>query len=126
MLTTWEEMTELEQAQCLYWDMYKDAHGHRPRGIDTSAWTLADFQEQFKYLGRVVADNEQQREEAEQRAQQDFELRVQNLRMSGARSREQALRWIHEAEGTQGDDEQLCWQLGLGFGYLRGETLCQD
>ena len=126
MLTTWEEMTELEQAQCIYWDMYKDAHGVRPRGIDTRSWTLADFQEQFQYLAQVIDENSQQQERAELAAEEDFELRVQNLRLSGARSREQALRWIHEAEGTQGDDEQLCWQLGLRFGYLRGETLCQD
>ena len=42
-LTSWEDMTPLEQAQCTYWDMYKDAYGHRPRGIDTSSWTLAAF-----------------------------------------------------------------------------------
>jgi hypothetical protein len=33
---SWEDMTDLEQAQCTYWDMYKDAYGHRPRGVDTS------------------------------------------------------------------------------------------
>ena len=36
VLTSWEEMTVLEQMQCQYWDMYKDAYGVRPRGIDTS------------------------------------------------------------------------------------------
>jgi hypothetical protein len=39
VLTSWEEMTVLEQMQCQYWDMYKDAYGVRPRGIDTSAWS---------------------------------------------------------------------------------------
>ena len=38
--TTWEELTELEQAQATFWDMYKDAHGFRPRHIDTSSWTF--------------------------------------------------------------------------------------
>ena len=33
---SWEEMTDLEQAQCTYWDMYKDAFGVRPRWIDTT------------------------------------------------------------------------------------------
>jgi hypothetical protein len=37
---SWEEMTDLEQAQCTYWDMYKDAYGHRPRGVDTPAGPL--------------------------------------------------------------------------------------
>ena len=35
-LKSWEDMTDLEQAQCTYWDMYKDAYGVRPRGVDTS------------------------------------------------------------------------------------------
>ena len=34
-LKSWEDMTDLEQAQCTYWDMYKDAYGHRPRSVDT-------------------------------------------------------------------------------------------
>jgi hypothetical protein len=73
---TWGEMTVLEQYACTYWDMYKDAYGVRPRGIDTSAWT-----------------------------------------------REMALRWIHEAEGSNGDDEYLCYLIGLPYGYFRRETV---
>jgi hypothetical protein len=47
-------MTELEQMQCQYWDMYKDAYGVRPRGVDTSSWTVEDFEEQFKILDQVI------------------------------------------------------------------------
>ena len=59
--TTWEQMSDLEQAQSIFWDMYKDAHGIRPRSIDTSTWTLEQFQQEFEYLGRVIAENENQR-----------------------------------------------------------------
>ena len=31
MLKSWEEMTPLERAHETYSDMYKDAHGFRPR-----------------------------------------------------------------------------------------------
>jgi hypothetical protein len=51
---SWEDMTDLEQAQCTYWDMYKDAYGHRPRGVDTSVWTLADFELSLQALARVI------------------------------------------------------------------------
>ena len=44
---TWEEMSDLEQAQATYWDMYKDAYGVRPRWIDTTQWTLEDFEAEF-------------------------------------------------------------------------------
>jgi hypothetical protein len=39
--------------------------------------------------------------------------------MSGAKTRDQALRWIHEAEGSNGDDEFLCYLTGLPYGYFR-------
>ena len=59
--TTWEQMSDLEQAQSIYWDMYKDAHGVRPRGIDTSTWTLQDFQQEFASLEVVIKREEEQR-----------------------------------------------------------------
>jgi hypothetical protein len=116
---SWEDMTDLEQAQCTYWDMYKDAYGHRPRGIDTSTWTLADFELEFAILSMAIEQAEIQRKEAEANAQHDFEMRVQGLLMSGAKDRDMALRWIHEAEGANGDDEYLCFTQGLPYGYFR-------
>jgi len=118
---TWEEMTVLEQMACQYWDMYKDAHGIRPRGIDTSAWTEEDFRKEFDYLGQLITEQEEARIEAEHMASVKFEQRIVNLMCMGASDRETALRWIHEAEGTGGDDEYLCWTLGLSYGYFRKE-----
>jgi hypothetical protein len=116
---TWEEMSVLEQMACQYWDMYKDAHGVRPRGIDTSSWSEADFLKEFEYLGKVIDQEEVLRKERESRAEHDFELRVQSLLVTGAKDREMALRWIHEAEGSGGDDEYLCYLVGLPYGYFR-------
>jgi hypothetical protein len=47
-------MTVLEQYQCQYWDMYKDAFGIRPRGTDTSSWTEQDFEKEFEYLADAI------------------------------------------------------------------------
>lgn len=116
---TWEEMSDLEQAQCMFWDMYKDAYGIRPRGIDTSTWTLEDFSKEFEQLGKVIDAEEIQRKESENRAAHDFEVRVQMLMGAGAKTREQAIRWVHEAEGSDGDDEYLCYLIGLPYGYFR-------
>ena len=116
---TWEQMTELEQAQCTYWDLYKDAYGVRPRGVDTTTWTLADFDSEFKLLGQIIQEEMIARRAAEEKSAHDFEMRVQGLLMSGAKDRDMALRWIHEAEGANGDDEYLCFLLGLPYGYFR-------
>jgi len=116
---SWEEMSVLEQYACTYWDMYKDAYGVRPRGIDTSGWTEEQFEAEFVSLSRTIEANYQEQLIAEERATVDFEMRVQGLMMSGAKSYEMALRWIHEAEGSDGDEEYLCFLVGLPYGYFR-------
>ncbi len=115
---SWEEMTTLEQYACTYWDMYKDAYGVRPRGIDTSSWSESDFEAEFVSLSRTIDANYKEQLEQEERAMHDFEMRMLGLLQTGARDREMALRWIHEAEGTGGDDEYLCYTLGLPYRYF--------
>lgn len=116
---SWEEMSELEQAQSTYWDMYKDAYGVRPRGVDTSFWTREDFEVEFKVLGEVINAEDIARKEAEASATVVFEQRIQSLVDVGAKDRATAMRWIHEAEDTNGDDEYLAWTLSLPYGYFR-------
>jgi hypothetical protein len=116
---SWEELTTLEQYASIYWDIYKDAFGIRPRGIDTSAWTEADFLAEFKELGEIIDREEKVRVAAQQNAVFSFEKRVDDLILSGAKDRATAMRWIHEAEDTRGDDEYLCYTLGLPYMYFR-------
>jgi hypothetical protein len=117
-LKSWEEMSDLERAACTYWDMYKDAHGVRPRGIDTSTWTLEQFDREFASLGQVIEAEEAQRRESEASASLRVEKAIATLIRSGAQDRVTAIRWLHESHDTQGDDEYLCFQLGLPYGYF--------
>jgi hypothetical protein len=115
---SWEEMSTLEQYACQFWDMYKDAYGVRPRGIDTTDWTEAGFEAEFVYLAKIIDRENKDREAAEEVAMHEFEMRMQDLFRSGATDREMAMRWIHEAEETNGDDEYLCYTLGLPYRYF--------
>lgn len=117
--TTWEEMSDLEQAQATFWDMYKDAYGVRPRGVDTGSWTLSDFDREFAELGKVIEREDIARKAAEGKAVEAFERRVAELIGMGAKDLEMAMRWIHEAEDTRGDDDYLAWTLGLPYQYFR-------
>jgi hypothetical protein len=117
--TTWEQLSDLEQAQSIFWDMYKDAHGIRPRGIDTSTWTLADFQLEFASLQEVIVREQANRQVAEKEAIAKFEQHVTNTICMGARDRETALRWIMDASNANGDWEYLCYDLGLPYHYFR-------
>ena len=115
---SWEELSALEQAQCMYWDMYKDAYGVRPRGVDTSTWTLEDFDAEFASLGRVIEREEIERKAAEARAIVEFEDRVANLMHTGT-NRERVIAWLMDAEGATGDFEYFCFTQGLPYGYFR-------
>ena len=115
---SWEEMTALEQAQCTYWDMYKDAYGVRPRGVDTSGWTLADFDAEFKLLGTIIEQENIALKEAQARAVVAFEDRVLNL-MHTSTNRERVIAWLMDAEGANGDFEYFAFTPGLPYGYFR-------
>ena len=115
---SWEEMSTLEQYACQFWDMYKDAYNVRPRGIDTSAWTEAEFEAEFVQLGKTIEANYKLQLESEAKAVERFEAQVTSFVESGAKDRATAIRWFHEAEGSQGDDEYLCYLLGLPYRYF--------
>ena len=115
---TWEEMTTLEQYACQYWDMHKDAYGVRPRCIDTSSWTEADFEAEFVILAQTIEANYKEQLASEAKAIERFEAQVASFIESGAKTRETAIRWFHEAEGSNGDDEYLCFLLGLPYRYF--------
>ena len=118
VLTSWEEMTVLEQMQCQYWDMYKDAYGVRPRGVDTTSWTEADFMAEFDLLAMVINAEDLARKEAEATAVEKFEQHVINTMCMGARDRETALRWIMDASTANGDWEYFCFLNGLPYRYF--------
>jgi len=115
---SWEEMSDLEQAQCTFWDMYKDAYGFRPRGIDTSTWTLEQFQDEFVILCQAIDREETARKASEAEAIDKFERHVINTICMGAGDRETALRWIMDASSANGDWEYLCYDLGLPYRYF--------
>ncbi len=115
---SWEEMTVLEQYACQFWDMYKDAYGVRPRGIDTSTWTMEQFEAEFESLQKAINANYEQEQEAQAMAVVKFEDRVLNLMHTGT-NRERVIAWLMDAEGANGDFEYFCYTQGLPYGYFR-------
>ena len=55
----------------------------------------------------------------EARAVEAFERRLVELLSLGAKDIEMAMRWIHEAEQTNGDNDYLAWTLGLPYQYFK-------
>lgn len=116
------DVSELEQARSEYSDFHKEAFGFRPRW-DYSAMTLADFDREFEYLAQECKRNAELRALAEAAAAVRLEQRILSLLESGAKSRAMALRWLDEAEGTNGDVDFLCFLLGVDYGYIKQADL---
>ena len=114
---SWEDMSALEQAQATYWDMYKDAYGVRPRGVDTSGWSLEYFEAEFKMLGEAINQEEIARKASEAQAIVKFEDRVATLMHTGT-DRERVIAWLMDAEGANGDSEYFCFTQGLPYRYF--------
>jgi hypothetical protein len=119
--TPWEEMSRHEQLSCTFWDAYKDAHGFRPRHVDTSKMTEAQLEAELEYLAMVIKREEDDRIEDEIRAGQRLEETIYKMMDCGCRNREMAIRWLHEAYETNGDTEYLEYNLGVNYGYFSGK-----
>ena len=117
-LKSWSELSPLEQAAGTFWDFYKEAYGVRPRWIDTTNWTLEDFDREFEVLARVCKENAELRDAQEAASVVRFEARIVDLIAIGAKNRTTAIRWIAEAEDCGSDMSYLCFCLGLPYQYL--------
>ena len=118
-MSTWDQMSRKDQLAAMHYDFYKDVHGVRPRWMNYDAMSEADLE---KELDQLEAESVvQAAREAEQQAKaiDEFEVRVATLLASGAKSREQAIAWIKQAEGAEFEDnDYVCFLLGLPYGYL--------
>ena len=56
-------------------------------------------------------------------AVEKFERRVAEMMTIGAKDMAMAMRWIHEAEDTQGDNDYLAWTLGLPYRYFAKQPM---
>lgn len=118
-MKSWNELSRHEQLAATHYDFYKDVHGIRPRWMNYDAMTEEQIE---KELDQLSIEAERQRVEEEQRHKMNtsvLENRIQALIDSGAKTREGAIRWLHEAHDTNGDDEYLCYLLDIPYGYFR-------
>lgn len=118
-MKSWNDLSRKEQLAATHYDFYKDVHGIRPRWMNYDAMTEADLE---KELDQLSVESERQRVEEEARQKMSIavlENRIEALIKSGAKTREGAIRWLHEAHDTNGDDDYLCFHLDVPYGYFR-------
>lgn len=116
MTYTAPQMTELEELECIYCEMHKDVYGVKAR------WYRAESVEQArKDLEQLSKEAEVAAQEEKARGQQalaKLEARIADTIKMGAATRENALRWIMQAEGET-DKGMLEYTLGIPYGSFK-------
>lgn len=120
-MKTWEEMSEREQLECNHYELYKDVNGFRPRHIDYSKMSDAELKADFDFLVERLAEVQAEEAAREAAAVKEFEELVQHTIEAGARTRENAIKWLFEAENDPyvfADPDYYCHSHGLPYGYF--------
>ena len=106
-------------------DLHKDAYGFRPRSEEFwNAWDSADDDGKQRIWDDLLdaADRAAETErEIQIEAEHDVEDRIRFMMSTVAGcTRENAIRYLHDAYNTNGDTEYLEFNLGVRYGYLSG------
>ena len=102
-------------------DLHKDAYGFRPSQSFWSTFAAANADQKqaiWDDLCDTLKDTIAREKEEERLAIIDFDRRVKELIEMGAKDYTMALKWLHEAYDTNGDNDYLEYMLGLPYGYL--------
>jgi hypothetical protein len=104
-------------------DLHKDAYGFRPKSDFWSVWDRSNddnkqrIWEDLCAYAKSEADRERQEQLA---AEADLEKHFERMMRIANCTREDAIRYLHDAYDTQGSNEYLEYILGVRYGYLSG------
>jgi len=118
-LTLATKMSYKDELVGEYWDFYKCVHGVRPRWINFDACTEQELETMLKNLAEEAKVVFAQQEEDEKKAIITFENLVTMTIVSGAQTREDAIRWLMDSADVDGDEDYFCWKHGIPYGYLK-------
>lgn len=108
-------------AEC-YSDLYKDAHGFRPRGLNLPT-TLEGWQAEYTYLNRVIEESITEDARREAAAFERFDARISDLMTNLGQDRATVLRWLMDAEQVDSTCPQSVahwyWNQGLASDVRR-------
>lgn len=114
-------MTQYTFDEDLISDLHKDAYGFRPSQSFWSFFAAANAEQKqaiWDDLLETLEATVAREKAAEARAIESFNERMSTMLKSGAKDFETAIRWLHEAYDTDGDDEFLEYRLGLPYRHL--------
>ena len=105
-------------------DLHKEAHGFRPGLLFWDDWNVSTDDQKQDIWNRLcdIANDEAEREHERQLASEAEVERIIKFNCDNVIgcTREDAIRYLHDAYCTNGDVEYLEYCLGVRYGYLSG------
>ena len=99
------------------YEMHKDAYGVKGRHYNFKEMSNEDLQKELDHLCEVAKREREIEKEYEESAYQTFLKRIAEAQSLGAETKEDAIKWILQAEGLdkEKDSGYICYSLGLGY-----------
>ena len=112
---------ERDELATYIYDAHKDAFGVKGRHYNFEAMSLEDLRSEADYISRMVKEQMELEAEMEREAMRSFEEAVTKYEAMGAGSRENAIRWLLQAEGIdkEHDPSYICYHLGLPYSMAK-------
>jgi hypothetical protein len=111
------ERTKLEQLKDEYCDFHKSVYGMKARWVYGMNVTESELENMlavlFKQAEVVWAEEKRQEALKEEKMKEQIRMLIER----GAEDVATAVRWLHQAEGTEGDDRYLDYCLGVSYGF---------
>ena len=121
----WDDLSEREQLLIYISDTYKSAYGVRPRGMYDD-WSVEDLKVELDRLVDYANEVYEEEQIAAEKAADAFDEQILAVQASGAGNREQAIKWLVEAdEDALWDIEHFVWKQGFLF-TDRGRSLVKE
>jgi len=99
------------------YEMHKEAYGVKGRHYNFAEMSDDDLKKEFEHLCEVAKREREIEKRAEEEAFQNFEKTVANTIKHGARDRDEAIKWILQAEELieyfDKEPDYICHALGL-------------
>jgi len=109
--------TEREELVTYIYEGHKDAYGVKGRHYNFDAMSIDELRAEADRINNAVVEAIAEEKSQEALAEARFESRIVESIQLGAESREDAIRWILQAEGLdkEYDAGYICYSLGLTY-----------
>ena len=99
------------------YEMHKDAYGVKGRHYNFDEMTNEQLEKELKHLCAVAHESMKQEKEYEESCYQTFLKRIAEAQKLGAETKEDAIKWILQAEGLENEKDPgyICYNLGLNY-----------